>query len=159
MKVQRTSTSSIGSMSDAFSRGKRTSSSASSTAKQLRILVFGNPLARIDSAAVKIAKKLEGKVAGVEFKPFDAAEDLEKEGDELFILDAVVGLEKPRLVTLDELELSEKPLSLHGFDLMWTLLLLKKLGKIKKATIIGVPAKKPMRESLPEVEKLLRELH
>ncbi|MCX6772151.1 MAG: hypothetical protein NTV88_00055 [Candidatus Micrarchaeota archaeon] len=124
----------------------------------MKVLVFGNPLAKIDSAAVKIAKKLGGKMPEIEFKPFDAAEDLEHEGEELFILDAVVGLEKPRLVTLDELELSANPLSLHGFDLMWTLLLLKKLGKIKKATIIGVPAKKPMRDSLPDVERLLKEL-
>ncbi|VVC00048.1 Uncharacterised protein [uncultured archaeon] len=137
---------------------QRTPSSVSPTASQLRILVFGNPLARIDSAAVKIAKKLEGKLPGAEFVRFDTSEDLEAECPELLILDAVVGLEKPRLVTLEELELSARPLSLHGFDLTWSLLLLKKLGKLKKATIIGVPAKKSMRESLPEVEKILRKL-
>ena len=124
----------------------------------LRVLVFGNPMARIDSAAVKIADKLSGRMAGIEFVRFDTSEDLEHEGKELIILDAVVGLEKPRLVTLEELELSEKPLSLHGFDLLWSLLLLKKLGKIKKATIIGVPAKQPAAKNLEAVKKLLKKL-
>lgn len=124
----------------------------------MRVLVFGNPLARVDSAAVRIAGKLEGKLAGIEFVRFDAAEDLEKEGEELVIMDAVVGLGKPRLIELAELELSANPVSLHGFDLLWSLILLKKLGKVKKATIIGVPAKKPLKESLPEVEKLLHSL-
>ena len=124
----------------------------------MKVLVFGNPMARIDSAAVKIADKLSGKMAGIEFVRFDTSEDLENEGSELVILDSVVGLSSPRLVTLDELELSARPLSLHGFDLTWSLLLLKKLGKVKKATIIGVPAKKSAKESLPEVEKLLKKI-
>lgn len=124
----------------------------------LKVLVFGNPLAKVDSAAVKIADKLSGRMAGIEFVKFDAAEDLEKEGSELVIMDAVVGLSSPRLVTLEEIELSPNPVSLHGFDLAWSLLLLKKLGKVKKATIIGVPAKKSVKESLPEVERLLKKL-
>ena len=121
----------------------------------MRVLVFGNPIAKVDSAAVKIAKKLEKKFPDIQFVRFDTAEDLENEGKEPIILDAVVGLEKPRIIGLAELELSARPLSLHGFDLLWTLLLLKKLGKIKGAKIIGVPAKRPVKESLPKVKKLL----
>ncbi len=124
----------------------------------MKVLVFGNPLAKVDSAAVKIAEKLEGKIAGVQFVKFDAAEDLEKEGSELVIMDAVVGLEKPRLISLEELELSSNPISMHGFDLLWSLLLLKKIGKVKKTTIVGVAAKKSAEGSLLEVEKLLRKL-
>jgi len=44
---------------------------------------------------------------------------------------------------------------LHDFDLGWNLLLLKKIGKLEKAVIIGVPAKKPVKESLGEVKKIL----
>jgi len=124
----------------------------------MRVLVFGNPVAAGDSAAVKIADRLEGKLAGIEFVRFDTAEDLEKEGSEVAIMDAVAGLRSPRLISLEELELPEKPLTLHGFDLMWNLLLLKKLGKIKKAVIIGVPASRPVKESLPKVRKLLEKL-
>lgn len=121
----------------------------------MRVLVFGNPIAKADSAAVRIAGRLSGKMAGIEFVRFDTSEDLEKEGSEPIILDAVMGLEKPRIIELPELELSARPLSLHGFDLLWTLLLLKKLGKIRGAKIIGVPAKRSAKESLPEVRRLL----
>ncbi len=121
----------------------------------MRVLVFGNPVAKVDSAAVKIAGKLEGEMPGMQFVRFDTAEDLEKEGKELVILDAVVGLAKPRVISLEELEISSNPLSLHGFDLGWNLLLLKKLGKLEKAVIIGVPAKQPYTKNVAAVKKLL----
>ena len=124
----------------------------------MKILVFGNPLAAADSAAVRAAKKLDGKIPGVSFVRFDTAEDLEKECPSLLILDVVVGLAKPRLVSLRELELAAKPLSLHGFDLTWNLLLLRKLGRLKEAAIIGVPPKMPLGQSLPAIEKLIKEL-
>ncbi len=121
----------------------------------MRVLVFGNPIAKVDSAAVKISEKLSCVMPQMEFVRFDTSEDLEKEGGCPVILDAVVGLTKPRMVSLDELELSERPLSLHGFDLLWTLLLLKKIGKIRKATIIGVPARQPYTKNVEAVKKLL----
>ncbi|MFA6489166.1 MAG: hypothetical protein WCT52_00625 [Candidatus Micrarchaeia archaeon] len=121
----------------------------------MRVLVFGNPIAKIDSAAVKISEKLAPAMPQIEFVRFDTSEDLEKEGGELVILDVVVGLEKPRMVKLEELELSQNPLSLHGFDLMWNLLLLKKLGRLKSATIIGVPARQPYTKNIEAVKKLL----
>lgn len=121
----------------------------------MRVLVFGNPIAKIDSAAVKISEKLAGEMPQIEFVRFDTSEDLEREGSDLVIMDVVVGLEKPRMVKLQELELSENPLSLHGFDLMWNLLLLKKLGRLKSATIIGVPARQPYTKNVEAVKKLL----
>jgi Ni,Fe-hydrogenase maturation factor len=124
----------------------------------MKVLVFGNPIAKTDSAAVKIADKLSPEMPEIEFKRFDTAEDLEKEGEELVIMDAVVGLSAPRLIELSELELPEQPLSLHGFDLLWSLLLLKKIGKLKKATIIGVPAKQSAAKNVETVRKLLLKL-
>ena len=123
----------------------------------MRVLVFGNPVAKIDSAAVKIAERLEKEVKGMEFVRFDTAEDLEKEGDSLVILDAVVGLKKPRLVNLDELEL-RKAVSLHDFDLGWNLRLLKRIGKLNSVAIIGVPADQPVSKNLNAVKKLLLSL-
>ncbi|MCX8195191.1 MAG: hypothetical protein N3G22_03755 [Candidatus Micrarchaeota archaeon] len=124
----------------------------------MKVLVFGNPLAKRDSAALRVAKALEGKVPEVQFVHFDTSEDLEKEGEELVILDSVLGLASPRIIELSELELPQRPLSLHGFDLLWSLLLLKKLGKLKKATIIGVPAKRPARQSAEKVKRILTSL-
>jgi Ni,Fe-hydrogenase maturation factor len=121
----------------------------------MRVLVFGNPIAKADSAAVRIANRLAKEIPDIQFVCFDTSEDLEKEGSEPIILDAVIGLEKPRLIALSELELSAPPLSLHGFDLMWTLILLKKLGKIRGAKIIGVPARQPYSKNVAAVKKLL----
>ena len=130
--------------------------------EKIRVLVFGNPIAKIDSAAVKIAEKLAAEknslLENIEFVRFDTSEDLEKEGRNLVIMDAVVGLSTPRLVELFELELPENPLSVHGFDLIWNLMLLKKIGRLDKATIIGVPARKPVKESLPKTRRLLEKI-
>ncbi|MEM4348368.1 MAG: hypothetical protein QXN37_02255 [Candidatus Anstonellaceae archaeon] len=123
----------------------------------LRVLVFGNPLALQDSAAIKIAKRLSSRLREVEFVPFDTSEDLEKEGERITLLDVVIGLKEPRVVKIDELELADAPLSLHGFDLLWNLLLLKKLGKLKEAIIIGVPPKKPLTH-IKKVEKLIKSM-
>lgn len=123
----------------------------------LRVLVFGNPLLEDDSAALCIAKKLEGTLADVQFVRFDTSEDLEKEGENPVILDVILGIRKPRLIGLSEI-LLQKPYSLHDFDLGWNLLLLKKLGKIKNAAIVGVPAKKPTRETVLIARKLLLSL-
>ncbi|MEM4634084.1 MAG: hypothetical protein QW275_02925 [Candidatus Anstonellaceae archaeon] len=121
----------------------------------MRVLVFGNPTSKIDSAAVKVAKRLSKKLPGVEFVLFDTAEDLEREGGELVIMDAVVGLKSPRTIKLEELELPANPLSLHGFDLIWNLLLLKKLGKVRSVTIIGIPANQPYTKSLQKAQKII----
>ncbi|MCX8197944.1 MAG: hypothetical protein N3F07_01985 [Candidatus Micrarchaeota archaeon] len=123
----------------------------------MRVLVFGNPAAKEDSSAVEIAKRLEGKMPGVEFVLFDTAEDLEKEGPAPVILDVVFGLKAPKIVRLGQLEKPANPISLHGFDLIWSLLLLKKIGKLRSATIIGVPPGSPSK-SIAKVEKILRKV-
>ncbi|MCX8175132.1 MAG: hypothetical protein N3E51_02915 [Candidatus Micrarchaeota archaeon] len=124
----------------------------------MRVLVFGNPLAKSDSAALKVARMLEGKIPKAQFVRFDTSEDLEKEGKRLIIMDAVAGLQEPRLVRLEELELPHRPISLHGFDLLWSLLLLKKLGRLEEVLIIGVPAKKSAKKSLLKVRRLLEKI-
>ncbi|MEM3060585.1 MAG: hypothetical protein QXW70_03425 [Candidatus Anstonellales archaeon] len=125
--------------------------------KPRRILVFGNPLFKDDSIAIQTARFLQKKLPEFHFVPFDTSEDLEKEGKDLLILDTVIGIRSPRLVSLDELSL-KKPYSLHDFDLAWTLLLLKKLKKLEKATIIGLPARPPTKKTYQQIIKLLRSL-
>ncbi len=123
----------------------------------IRVLVFGNPLLEKDSSALQIANSLEASLPGVQFARFDTSEDLEKEGENLVILDSVLGIKTPRFIKLQELHL-QKPHSLHDFDLGWNLLLLKKLGKLKTAAIIGVPAKKPTNKCIAETKKLILSL-
>jgi Ni,Fe-hydrogenase maturation factor len=104
----------------------------------MRVLVFGNPLHAGDSLALKVAKKLAKKLPEFQFVPFDTAEDLEEQGEELVILDAAKGIKAPAMLHLSDLEL-QKSYSLHDFDLAWNLTLLAKLGKIRDAKIIALP--------------------
>jgi len=92
---------------------------------------------------------------GIEFREFDAAEDLENEGEELVILDTIQGIEKV-MVFSDLDHFSDSPrFSVHDFDLLSYLKLLKKAGAVKKVTIIGIPAEKGESETFRETIRVL----
>lgn len=125
----------------------------------MRMLVFGNPLHREDSLALRVAKKLQKKLPGIRFVPFDTAEDLESEAESgsLLILDVAKGISKPALLSLSDLQV-QKIHSLHDFDLAWNLLLLKKLGKISDAKIIALPYGSSPHSCLSACLSLLRSI-
>ena len=120
------------------------------------ILVFGNPALKVDSVALKLVPDLREKFPDIVFKEFDAVEDLEdmvssrdrdqrsrdleEVGENLIILDSVLGIDSPKIFKGVESFADSPTYSLHDFDLPIYIKLLKKLGKIKSATIIGVPA-------------------
>lgn len=122
------------------------------------MLVFGNPLVDADSIALRILPSLRRKFPEVEFKEFDAAENLEQEGRDLLILDSAVGIRKPVLLdglgSIDSLS-GGKAYSMHDFDLALTLKLLKKMGSIDSVRIIAVPSSMGARSALPAVCRLL----
>ncbi|MFH0955437.1 MAG: NUDIX domain-containing protein [Candidatus Micrarchaeota archaeon] len=125
----------------------------------MKILVFGNPLMQKDSIGLRILPELNKRFPAIEFAEFDAAEDLEKEGKELFILDAVLGLKKCEIITdLERFESASRNLSMHDFDLYQTLLLLNKIGAVRKATIIGIPCQYPKQKALKEAAALIEQL-
>jgi Ni,Fe-hydrogenase maturation factor len=103
------------------------------------IYVFGNADVAQDNVALKVAAKLAGKIPGVEFKEILPNEDLPARRS-LVIMDAVVGLKKPTVLTnTKQLTLSPRN-SVHDFDLGFQLKYLQKIGKLDKVTIIGLPA-------------------
>lgn len=105
----------------------------------MKILVFGNPLVSKDSLPLRLLPDLRKEFPSIEFKEFDAVEQLEDEGQELIILDSVDGIGEVKIFD-DPDSFDESPrYSLHDFDLPVYLKLLKKLGKLKKVTIIGIP--------------------
>lgn len=61
---------------------------------KMKILVFGNPLVEKDRLPLELMKELQKEFPQVEFKEFDTAEDLQEEGRELNIIDAVEGIKK-----------------------------------------------------------------
>ncbi|MDO8625088.1 MAG: hypothetical protein Q7R47_03320 [Candidatus Diapherotrites archaeon] len=128
---------------------------------KLRVLVFGNPLVEQDSIALAILPQLRERFPDIDFVEFDAAEDLEKEGRELVILDAVAGIKKVTLISdLDSLQLVQtKRMSLHDFDLGQSLGLMKAAGMLDSVRIIGVPMRYPTKKAFLEVVAMLSGIH
>lgn len=128
----------------------------------MRILVFGNPLVAKDSIALQALPFLQERFSDIEFKEFDAVEDLEKEGSEPILLDSVEGIPYCMIITdLSKLEKTSRQVSMHDFDLRHTLLLLHKMGIIKRVIIIGIPShyslEKAILETIEIIEKLKEE--
>jgi Ni,Fe-hydrogenase maturation factor len=124
----------------------------------LKVLVFGNPLVAQDSIALRLIGPLRKRFPQVEFREFDAAEDLEKEGRDLLILDSAIGIEEVAL--LDDLGAisTGRACSMHDFDLALTLKLLRKMGAIDRVRIIAVPSSMPLPEALRGASRLFSSL-
>jgi hypothetical protein len=104
-----------------------------------KIYVCGNPLVNADAMPFKILPELRVLLPEVEFIDFDPTENF-PEGDELFIVDTVINA-KSVLVLRDVEALEDPPrFSAHDADLAFHLKWLKKMGKMPKVTIFGVPA-------------------
>lgn len=123
----------------------------------MKILVFGNPLVKEDSLPLRLLPQLRKNFPSVEFKEFDAIEDLQNEGRNLLILDTVKGIRKVCILNLNSIKL-DKIYSLHDFDLGYNLMLLKKLNLIDNATIIAVPMNMDKRKALNQIQLILTKL-
>lgn len=126
----------------------------------MKVLVFGNPLVTKDSLPLRLLADLRKEFPSIEFKEFDAVEQLEEEGEELIILDSVEGIEKVQLFDSLDRFVDSPRYSLHDFDLPIYLKLLKKLEKLKKVLIIGIPAKPATgnRKLLTDLVSAIREV-
>jgi hypothetical protein len=108
----------------------------------MKVYVFGNQDVPKDKLAFDVSKKLKGKIENVQFVEVKPNEDVPFI-DELFvvILDTIAGIKKVTEIhdhDLDKLVLPPRS-SVHDFDLGFQLKYLKKIGKIGKVTIIGLP--------------------
>lgn len=108
----------------------------------MKIYVFGNEYVAGDGRAVQLARELEGAIEGISFVFVKPNEDLPFVDERhVVILDTVQGIKE---VTLLEGDITDRlilgPLgSVHDFDLAYQLRYLKKLNRLGKVTIIGVP--------------------
>jgi Ni,Fe-hydrogenase maturation factor len=123
-----------------------------------KILVFGNPLVRKDSLPPSLISDLQKMFPKIEFKEFDAVEDLQKEGRNLYILDAVEGIKRVELITNIDIFEVNKIFSVHDFDLAYTLKLLKNANMIDRVAIIGVPIGMSKEEALEQIKELLNSI-
>jgi Ni,Fe-hydrogenase maturation factor len=127
-------------------------------AVKLKILVFGNALVEEDSLPLRLLPALRARFPRVEFREFDAAEDLEREGPDIVVLDAAKG--PSRVVLLEGTGGIEtgKIHSMHDFDLALTLKLLKKMGLLGSVRIIAVPVGYQEKKAFGEVSALISSL-
>ena len=119
-------------------------------------MIFGNPLVDVDSLPLRLIGKLRKEFPLVTFNEFDPSENLEQEGRDLDIIDTVEGIDRVMLLTdIDSIRTS-RVLSLHDFDLGYSLKLLKKLGHIDSVRIFGVPMKISEQDALTQLSALIR---
>ena len=123
--------------------------------KRLRrkVYVFGNPAVEEDSLALKTAKELEKEDLGVDFIYVDPNEEIMEK--DLLILDVAYGIRKVSVINnLDKLETGKK-VSLHDFDIAFSLKLMKKIEMIKKIKIIAIPMNYSLEKACKEVKKII----
>ena len=108
----------------------------------MNVYVFGNEYVAEDKRAIEVARELEGAIEGISFVFVNPNEDVPFVDQRLsVILDTVEGIQDVALVEgdrIDGLVLSPRG-SVHDFDLAFQLKYLRKLGKLGKVTIIGIP--------------------
>ncbi len=114
-----------------------------------KIYVFGNPIVAEDSLAIKVAKILEKETKDIQFVCVDPNEEIK--GEDITIMDVAQGIKKVSIITdLNKLDAGKK-VSLHDFDIAFSLKLMKKIGLIKSVKIIAIPLKYPLKKACKEV--------
>lgn len=106
------------------------------------IYVFGNRDDSDDKIGFEVVKKLELKYPNINFKIINPNQDLPFDnGEDVVIMDAVAGLTQPELIRDSQVQkiLTPPRSTVHDFDLGFQLAYLKKLGRLGKVTIIGLP--------------------
>lgn len=121
------------------------------------IHVFGNPLLDFDNLPIKLAPKLKKLFPDINFIIQDPNENLKPaRSGKLVIIDTVMGIKQVTIIgDIEKLEIS-KIYSMHDFDLGFNLKLLKKIDRLKKATIFGVPPDYPTNKALNELSKIIK---
>lgn len=106
----------------------------------MKISVLGNPDLEEDNAAIKLIPWLKKKYPKAEIKIEDPSGGLEPpQAGGWLIVDACQGINKiTEFEDLDKFE-SLRRVSVHDYEVVTELKLLKKLGKIKKLTILAIP--------------------
>ncbi|MFC1656140.1 hypothetical protein ACFL3C_04690 [Patescibacteria group bacterium] len=120
------------------------------------IYLVGNLLVEEDSMPLKLASQLREAFPEIDFREFDPTENLPEDTDELVLIDTVEGLKKPHVFTKVEDFVTEKPYSMHDFDLGWQLKLYKKLRMINEVKIIGVPPEGNTNDILSQISVFIK---
>ena len=103
------------------------------------VYVFGNPDLPEDSLPLRILPALQKELPQAQFVVKDPNEDWDVPED-LVVLDTVQGITDVTIFN-DLTSFAATPrVTMHDFDALTNLRYLQKLGKIKKVTVVGIPA-------------------
>lgn len=108
----------------------------------MKVYVFGNPDAPQDRRATEVAERLAGAIADVSFHFVEPNEDVPFVDEErVVILDTVQGIRDVALIPDNEIDGFVLPPrgTVHDFDLAFQLKYLKKIGRLGKICVIGLP--------------------
>jgi len=108
----------------------------------MTIYVFGNEDEKMDSRAMNVVKKLKETWSEICFVSVKPNEDLPfADGESVVLMDVIEGLIHPELIRDSQVQkiLTPPRSTVHDFDLGFQLAYLKKLGRLGKVTIIGLP--------------------
>ncbi|MCX8158476.1 MAG: hypothetical protein N3D73_02300 [Candidatus Diapherotrites archaeon] len=119
---------------------------------KIEIFVFGNPLVKEDSAALRIIKKM--KIKGVKFVETDSLIDHAKDKESLIIMDVVDGIKNAEIIDIDKIE-DIKPLSMHDFDLALEIKLIKKIFPERTIKILGIPNISNEKSQLAKIKRII----
>ncbi|MBI4090821.1 MAG: hypothetical protein HY422_02250 [Candidatus Komeilibacteria bacterium] len=122
---------------------------------KLKVSVFGNPDLPMDAMPIALLPELRKQFPDIEFIHQDPNEECRPLGDTWYIIDAVKGIDKVRLITEMDIIKVSKRLSMHDYDLGMHLTLLKKIYPQLKLRIIGVPIGNKPADILPDVVEML----
>lgn len=119
------------------------------------VYVLGNSEESLDQEAVRLIPELMKSFPHINFIHFDPTEEFpENTSDKLILMDTVIGLDKVTTFNnIDYWKLSPR-VTVHDYDLPIMLGILKKIGKIRNITIIGIPYKGNFQKIISEVSKL-----
>lgn len=121
----------------------------------MRVFVFGNPDLDFDSLPIRILSRLKELLPDILFELKDPNEEWEIPED-FVVLDVVEGIDEVKVFD-DVNDFQSAPrFTLHDFDAGAYLKYLKKLGKIDKIKIIGLPPIISEKTAIEKITTLLK---
>lgn len=124
--------------------------------KNKKIYIAGNKFLKLDNLPMRILALLKKEFPNLKFEELDPSENLPS--DDLIIIDTVIGIKDVKVFSdLDSFS-SKNIFSPHDYDFLFELKLNKKLGKLKKIRIIGVPPELNDKEAFEKVKNEIKKL-
>lgn len=119
------------------------------------VYVLGNPIELLDKPAIRLLPQLRKTFKGINFLRYDPTEELQPQDKDLIIIDTVLGIKKVTKFNGLNRWIRSPRVTAHDYDLPLTLGILKKLRKIKKIIIIGIPGKGEKTKIIKGIKKIL----